>query len=95
MLLAVQGWGQLANLGVLMVGLLALNSKGSGPYSHKPTVCSRVLALGTTNALCCVGVGSAGQSGGADGGSAGLQQQGQWAVFSTAMSLLYAPGSKV
>jgi len=33
-LLAVQGWGQLANLGVLMVGLLAFNSKGSGPYSH-------------------------------------------------------------
>jgi len=26
-LLAVQGWGQLANLGVLMVGLLAFNSK--------------------------------------------------------------------
>ncbi len=34
MLPAVQGWGQLANLGVLMVGLLAFNSKGSGPYSH-------------------------------------------------------------
>jgi hypothetical protein len=33
-LLAVQGWGQLANLGVLMMGLLAFNSKGSGPYSH-------------------------------------------------------------
>lgn len=30
----VQGWGQLVNLGVLMVGLLAFNSKGSGPYSH-------------------------------------------------------------
>ena len=30
----MQGWGQLANLGVLMVGLLAFNSKGSGPYSH-------------------------------------------------------------
>ncbi len=30
----VQGWGQLANLGVLMVGLLAFNSKGSMPYSH-------------------------------------------------------------
>lgn len=32
--LSVQGWGQLVNLGVLMVGLLAFNSKGSGPYSH-------------------------------------------------------------
>ena len=31
---SVQGWGQLVNLGVLMVGLLAFNSKGSGPYSH-------------------------------------------------------------
>ena len=31
---ALQGWGQLANLGVLMVGLLAFNSEGSGPYSH-------------------------------------------------------------
>ncbi|KAL3138696.1 hypothetical protein ABBQ32_006450 [Trebouxia sp. C0010 RCD-2024] len=30
----MQGWGQLVNLGVLMVGLLAFNSKGSGPYSH-------------------------------------------------------------
>lgn len=30
----LQGWGQLANLGVLMVGLLAFNSKGAGPYSH-------------------------------------------------------------
>ena len=30
----VQGWGQLINLGVLMLGLLAFNSKGSGPYSH-------------------------------------------------------------
>ena len=32
--LLFQGWGQLINLGVLMVGLLAFNSKGSGPYSH-------------------------------------------------------------
>ena len=31
---SVQGWGQLVNLGVLMVGLLAFNRKGSGPYSH-------------------------------------------------------------
>lgn len=33
-MLFLQGWGQLVNLGVLMVGLLAFNSKGSGPYSH-------------------------------------------------------------
>ena len=72
--LAMQGWGQLANLGVLMVGLLAFNSKGSAPYSHELTVCSRVLALGTTFVACCTGVGSAGQPWGADGGSAGLQQ---------------------
>ena len=28
-----QGWGQLANLGVLMVGLLAFNGRGGAPYS--------------------------------------------------------------
>lgn len=33
-MLALQGWGQLINLGVLAVGLLAFNSRGSGPYSH-------------------------------------------------------------
>ncbi len=42
MLPAVQGWGQLANLGVLMVGLLAFNIKGSGPYSHDPIVRTRL-----------------------------------------------------
>lgn len=30
----MQGWGQLANLGVLMVGLLAFNGRGGAPYSH-------------------------------------------------------------
>ena len=29
-----QGWGQLINLGVLMVGLLAFNGRGGAPYSH-------------------------------------------------------------
>ncbi len=29
-----QGWGQLINLGVLMLGLLAFNSRGGDPYSH-------------------------------------------------------------
>ena len=37
-------------------------------------------SLGLTCAVCCTGVGSAGQPWGADGGSAGLQQQGQWAL---------------
>ncbi|DBA70932.1 TPA: hypothetical protein ACH3X2_011377 [Trebouxia sp. C0005] len=48
----MQGWGQLANHGVLMVGLLAFNSKGSGPCSHEPTVRSRV--YGSMHNMCCL-----------------------------------------
>ena len=77
MLLAVKGWGQLANLGVLMVGLLAFNSM---QFIHSSLLCASGSASLGTCAVCCTGVGSAGQPGGADGGSAGLQQQGQWAL---------------
>ena len=30
----LQGWGQLINIGVLMLGLLAFNSSGNPPYSR-------------------------------------------------------------
>ncbi len=83
-----QGWGQVTNLAVLMLGLLASTAGGAGPYSHSAAAdarcqvfapsygCSRTSARFINQSRYVTELGSVDQPWGTGAGPVGLQQQG-------------------